>query len=135
MASSLQFELLAPDRRLAQCEASQVELPGAEGDFTVLPDHMPLVSSLRPGIVRVRASGDENTEFVVTGGYVEISADSAIVLAEQAVERAHVTKEMLEQFTESAERDAAGREGPEKDLADKYLSDMVALERAIGAQA
>lgn len=135
MASSLKFELLAPDRRLAQCEAIQVELPGAEGDFTVLPDHMPLVSSLRPGIVRVRDSRDENSEFVVTGGYVEVSADAAIVLAEQAVERAHVTREMLERFIELAARDAEGREGPEKDLADKYLSDMAALERAIGAQA
>ena len=133
MADSMQFELLAPDRRLAQCEASQVELPGAEGDFTALPDHMPLVSELRPGIVRVCDSRGENSEFVVTGGYVEISANSAIVLAERAVERTRATGEVLMQYVESAERDAEGREGPEKDRADKYLSDMVALEQAIGS--
>ena len=133
MANSLQFEILAPNRRLARCEASQVELPGAEGDFTALPDHMPLVSALRPGIVRVRESRDETSEFVVTGGYVEISAESATVLAEFAVERTHATKEMLAQHVESAERDAEDRDGPEKDQADKYLSDMVALARAIGS--
>ena len=133
MADTLQFDLLAPDQGLASCPASQVDLPGAEGDFAVLPNHMPLVAALRPGVVRVQGPGGETSEFVVTGGYVEVSAETTMVLAAEAFERSSVTGQALQQFVDAARSDAEGCEGLQKDRADKHLNDLIALEQALGA--
>ena len=53
MADTLQFDLVSPERSLASLEASEVQIPGAEGDFTALPDHAPVITTLRPGVLRV----------------------------------------------------------------------------------
>ena len=47
----MQFDLVSPERKLASFEASEVLIPGAEGDMTAMPDHMPVITTLRPGIV------------------------------------------------------------------------------------
>lgn len=132
MADSMDFELLTPDRRLVQCAVEEVEVPGTEGDFTALPGHMPLITALRPGTLRIRTDGGESREFVLSGGYVEISASSATVLAEQAVGKAEVTRERLDARVSDAQQGAEGKIGVEKDRADKYLNDMLALSRSSG---
>jgi F-type H+-transporting ATPase subunit epsilon len=64
-------------------EADQVDLPGAEGDLGVLAGHAPIVTALRPGIIRVIAHGRDD-RFVVLGGVAEFSASSLNVLADSA---------------------------------------------------
>ena len=56
MAETLQFELVSPERRLASVAATEVRIPGAEGDFTAMPGHAPFMTTLRPGLVLVRAA-------------------------------------------------------------------------------
>ena len=56
MAYKLAFELVAPERLLASIEADMVVIPGADGDFGVLPLHAPLMSLLRPGVIAVRTN-------------------------------------------------------------------------------
>ena len=82
MAKEIQFDLVSPERRLASFEASEVLVPGSEGDMTAMPDHMPLITTLRPGIVRAKGSGGDQ-EFVVSGGFAEITATSLSILAER----------------------------------------------------
>lgn len=128
--ATIQFDLVSPERKLASLEASEIEIPGAEGDFTAMADHSPVLTTLRPGILRVKA-GSDVSEYVVTGGFVEISGEAASVLAEQAVPKADVTAEMIDTMVADAEAAAAGKEGPEKDLADKRVADTLALKDAI----
>ena len=128
----MQFDLVSPERMLASVEASAIDLPGSEGDMTVMPDHALVMSSLRPGVVRVQASDGSSLEFVVTGGFVEVKADSATVLAETAMARDQVDREVLETALRQAEGSAEGRTGGEKDIADKRIADLKALQSALG---
>jgi len=61
----------------------QVDVPGAEGDFGVLAEHAPMVTTLRPGILTVHGAGGEQ-RIVVLGGFAEVSVDGLTVLAHVA---------------------------------------------------
>ncbi len=125
MADTLQFDLVSPERMLASFEASEVLLPGSEGDMTAMPDHAPTITTLRPGFLRV-VGADGTKEFLVTGGFAEITASSASVLAEQAVPRDEVTREMLEEMHAQATK-AHEEATPEKvDMAAKIVADFAA---------
>lgn len=131
MADTMQFDLVSPERRLASGQATAVRIPGADGDLTAMPDHAPVITTLRPGILSVDMDG-ETKEFAVTGGFAEISAEGASILAEEALPRGEVTSEFLNERIAKAQaaRDAA--EGTAVDAATKLLADMVALGSEIG---
>jgi len=104
MADTMQFDLVSPERKLASIAAESVSIPGSEGEMVAMPGHAPVVTTLRPGYVSV-VSGGETTDYLVTGGFAEVSADGVSVLAENAMPKAEVTKEILEAFHRIAEED------------------------------
>ncbi|MEL7117439.1 MAG: F0F1 ATP synthase subunit epsilon [Pseudomonadota bacterium] len=120
---AMQFDLVSPERKLASFEASEVQIPGAEGDMTAMPDHMPVITTLRPGIVRAKGTDGEQ-EFVVSGGFAEITATSTSVLAEQAVARGDVTADFMDSLTTEG--------GPDSDAAAKQAADLAALRAELG---
>ncbi len=76
----MQVDILTPDKVLFSGEATSVKLPGSSGQFEVLNNHAPLVSSLNAGNIRVRsAEGDQN--FAIKGGVVEVTKNKIVVLA------------------------------------------------------
>ena len=105
MADTMQFDLVSPERKLASMQAESVSIPGSEGDMVAMPNHAPVVTTLRPGYVSVVAGG-ETTDYLVTGGFAEVSAEGISVLAEEAMPKGEVTKEVLEEFHRLAEEDA-----------------------------
>ena len=94
MADTVQFDLVSPERLLASTQAKEVQIPGAEGDMTAMPDHAPLITTLRPGVLKVSGS-DGDASYVVTGGFAEINASSISVLAERAIPQSEVTQEQF----------------------------------------
>ncbi len=128
--ATLQFDLVSPERKLASAEADEIQIPGSEGDFTAMADHAPVITTLRPGVLRV-ITGNDVTEYVVTGGFVEISGTSASVLAEQAMPKSEVSADVVNEMIAAAEAAVQGLEGAEKDMADKRLADTKALLDAI----
>jgi len=81
--ANFRFELVSPQKLLFSGEVQQVDVPGAEGDFGVLADHAPMVTTLRPGILTVHASGGTQ-RIVVLGGFAEVSKEGLTVLADVA---------------------------------------------------
>jgi len=81
--ASFHFDLVSPEKLLFSGDVEQVDVPGAEGDFGVLAGHAPNVTTLRPGILTVRAAGGEQ-KIVVLGGFAEVSAAGLTVLADVA---------------------------------------------------
>ena len=79
----LHFELVSPEKLVFSGEVEQVDVPGAEGDFGVLAGHAPMVTTLRPGVLTVKAAGGEQ-KIVVLGGFAEVSAKGLTVLADTA---------------------------------------------------
>ena len=91
MADSLNFDLVSPERSLASFEATSVQIPGSEGDMTAMANHEPVLTTLRPGILSVSAAGGVS-EYVVTGGFAEVTAQGVTVIAERAMAKADVTQ-------------------------------------------
>lgn len=137
MANTVQFDLVSPERLLTSVQAREVQIPGVEGDLTALADHSPLITTLRPGLVRVITDKGED-EYIVTGGFAEINGDSVSVLAEQAIHRTDLTQEhFLTMIEEANARLAKARESvvSEPGLVDdaaKLLADMVAMGEHVG---
>ena len=140
MADTVQFDLVSPERLLASVAATQVQIPAAEGDMTALPDHSPLITTLRPGVLRV-SGADGDKEYVVTGGFAEINTDSISVLAERAIPREEITQEAFKALVDEATdklaraQEAYQNEPGPVDEAAKLLSDMVAMGDEIGLSA
>jgi F-type H+-transporting ATPase subunit epsilon len=137
MADTVQFDLVSPERLLTSVQAQEVRIPGAEGDMTAMADHSPLITTLRPGILKV-VSAEGEADYVVTGGFAEINADGISVLAEKAIAREDMTQEQFKALVDEAtEKLAKAQEvyvnepGP-VDEAAKLLSDMVAMGDQMG---
>lgn len=131
MAEMMQFDLVSPERMLASFEASEIEIPGAEGDFTAMADHAALVTTMRPGVLKAKGAS-QTSEYVVTGGFVEVSATATSVLAENAVPRADMDRAALDDMIADAEKTAAEAAVEAKDAADKRLADTRALGDLLG---
>jgi len=135
MADTMQFDLVSPERRLAAGEATEVLIPGDEGDMVAMPDHSPVITTLRPGLVRAVIDGQAQV-FLVTGGFAEINADSASVLAEHAMPRDEVTQEAVDQLVAAARKEVEGStDRRETDLLNKRLGDLAAAAGALGLSA
>jgi len=93
--ANLQFDLVSPERLLASVEATEVQIPGADGDMTAMAGHAPTITTLRPGVLSVSHAGGTD-EYVVSGGFAEITASGCSVLAEQALPRAEVTQDVFD---------------------------------------
>ena len=85
MAEKVEFELVSPERLLVSEPVDMVVVPGAEGDFGVLPRHAPLISTLRPGVIRIFEGRTVKNRIFVAGGFAEVTAERCTVLAEEAL--------------------------------------------------
>ncbi|WP_270726760.1 F0F1 ATP synthase subunit epsilon [Shimia sp. Alg240-R146] len=126
MATEMQFDLVSPERSLASLQATSVQIPGADGDLTAMPGHAPLLTSLRPGVVRVQTADGEK-DFVVTRGFAEVAPESISVIAEFAHVGEDVTKADLEDVLVGARKAVEDASAEDKDAAEKFLSDLEQL--------
>ena len=85
MAEKVEFELVSPERLLVSEPVDMVVVPGADGDFGVLPRHAPLISTLRPGVIRIFEGRTVKNRIFVAGGFAEVTAERCTVLAEEAL--------------------------------------------------
>jgi F-type H+-transporting ATPase subunit epsilon len=106
MADKIAFDLVSPERLLLSDEAEMVTVPGSEGDFGVLAGHMPLISTLRPGVIEIKAgSASGNSRFFVLGGFTEASPAKLTILAEEAIPMDQIDAALLEQRIRNSEED------------------------------
>jgi F-type H+-transporting ATPase subunit epsilon len=136
MAETMQFDLVSPERSLVSTSVTSVQIPGADGDMTAMPNHAPLITTLRPGILSVMTQKGTD-DYVVTGGFAEIG-DGLTILAESAMSKADLDQatfdrlhaEAVEVAGTAKTSDIAGA----VDEAAKLLSDLNALAAAAGLQ-
>ena len=137
MADTMHFNLVSPERGLMAAEVKSVQIPGADGDMTAMPDHAPVITTLRPGVLKVEtASGTE--EFVVTGGFAEMG-NGLSVLAERALPRADVDQSIYDSMVDEAQaaynQTKSTAEGGMADDAAKLLADTIAIAAELGLSA
>ncbi|MDO8598846.1 MAG: ATP synthase F1 subunit epsilon [bacterium] len=81
----LQLSIITPERTVYDGEVDQVTLPTTEGELTILPHHIPLVSTIAPGELRVRQGG-KDVPMVIAGGFLEVLPGNRIaILADDAL--------------------------------------------------
>lgn len=97
MAEKVEFELVSPERLLVSEPVDMVVVPGAEGDFGVLPRHAPLISTLRPGVIRIFEGRTVKNRIFVAGGFAEVTAERCTVLAEEALPVADIDTAKIDQ--------------------------------------
>ena len=126
MADTMQFDLVSPERKLASAQVTEVRVPGADGDLTVMAGHAPLIATLRPGILVV--VGPNGTEdYAVTGGFVQVEATGVTVLVERGLPKAEMTAEIHAEMVAAAKKVVEEAHPSVADAAAKMLADMEAL--------
>ena len=83
--NKLQLSIVTPERLVLDEDVDQVNVPGVEGDLGILSDHAPILTTMRPGRFSYELLGEkgrETTHMVVSGGYLEVTDNRIIVLAE-----------------------------------------------------
>lgn len=122
----IRVEIVSQDRMVYQGDADIVIVPGEMGEMGILPNHAPLLSTLKFGILKVRVKGEEEV-FAVAGGIVEVQPDLITVLADAAENVAEIDIARAEAARRRAEEIL--KEGPPPDT-DSYLAMEAALRRS-----
>ncbi|MEN8723352.1 MAG: F0F1 ATP synthase subunit epsilon [Alphaproteobacteria bacterium] len=107
MTNNLQFDLVSPERQLLSETVEMVVVPGMEGDFGVLVDHAPFISTLRPGVLVVTREGGAEERIFVRGGFADVTPSGLTVLAEDAVAVSDIDRADLDQRIKDASEDVA----------------------------
>lgn len=82
--NTIKFEIVTPERVVLQTEITQVSVPTRQGEITVLPNHIPLIASLQPGVIQIRKIDNSEDVMSVSGGFIEVSKDKVVILADTA---------------------------------------------------
>ncbi len=104
MADTVEFEMVIPENLLFSEKVELVVVPGAEGDFGVLPGHSPFISTLRPGVISIYENNLVNQRIFVTGGFAEVTPDRCTVLADEAIDLNSAERSELELRVEEARK-------------------------------
>ena len=112
MAKTIHVDIVSAEQAIFSGEAERVIAPGEAGELGILPEHMPLLTRIKPGIVRVQPVGGGEEEVIyVSGGMMEVQPDRVTVLADTSV-RAHDLDEAKAMEAERLAKEAlANRSG------------------------
>lgn len=106
--ASFHFELVAPEKLVYSGEAEAVIVPGTEGEFTVLKDHAPLISTLKPGVLVIEETAGAKQRLYVRGGFAEIAPSGLTILADQVRPLEEVSAATFDAEIEGFEEEVAG---------------------------
>ena len=105
MADTFQFELVAPEKLIYSDDIEFVVVPGAEGDFGVLPGHALLLSTVRPGIIEIFENDKPKERFFVGGGFAEVTPERCTILSTEAGNLDDIDESTARQRLDTAEHD------------------------------
>jgi len=111
----LRLEIVTPEKKVVDETVDAVTVPGANGEIGILPNHAPLISTLKPGILSYTRGGATD-RLVVSGGFIEVSADKVSVLADVAETAAEIDVEAARAEREATEKVLGAWSGSEADF-------------------
>ena len=131
--AAFHFELVSPEKLLFSGEVESVVVPGTEGAFTVLKDHAPVMTTLKPGLVEVAQSGGKPARHFVRGGFADVSANGLTILAEQAIPVEELDANRIAAAIKNAEEDVVDAKNDEaRRVAEEKLAQLGELKTVLG---
>ena len=134
MAEAFKFELVSPERLLVSEEVEYVIIPGTDGEMTVMARHAPVMTTIKPGVVTVKAASGAEARYVVFGGFADILPEGCTLLAESAVAVKDIDRtDLARRIGEAREDVADARDEIARTKAEQYLAHLSTLESALAA--
>ncbi len=128
MADSFNFELVSPERLLLSAAVTEVVLPGSEGEMTIMANHAPTMTTIRPGVLTVKEASGQTQTFVVFGGFADILPSGCTLLAESALAVSDLKKDALAKRVDLAKADLESAKSDEaKTRIAQLISDLGSL--------
>jgi len=132
MAQCLKFELVSPERLLHSGDMQEIMVPGSEGDFVVLPNHAPVLTTLKPGVITFKDEQGVESRVFVRGGFAEVGNEGLIILAETAIPMEELDAARLTQEIKNAQEDVADANTDEtRATAQQVLDHLQQLQAAL----
>lgn len=128
MADNFDFELVSPERLLVSEKVSEVVIPATEGEMTVMANHAPTMTTIKPGVVSVKFASGQSQKYVVFGGFADILPTGCTLLAESAVAMSEINRETLMKRIEAARAELESADSHEhKTRLEQYLMELTHL--------
>ena len=131
MTNKLTFELISPISLMVSETVDMVVVPGADGDFGVLSGHIPVLSTLRPGIVDIHNEGAISKSLFIEGGFAEVTHERCTVLATSARDVEDISEKEVDTRLASAVEHFSAVEGDNNAAAPRELAVANAMAYAL----
>ena len=132
MAQAFKFELVSPERLLVSEDVESVVIPGAEGEMTVMAQHAPVMTTIKPGVVTVNPVSGSQERYVVFGGFADILPSGCTLLAESATAVKDLDRADIARRIKEAKEDVSDAKNDEaRSKAEQFLHQLTTLEGAI----
>ena len=132
MAEAFKFELVSPERLLVSEQVKSVVIPGAEGEMTVMANHAPVMTTIKPGVVTVKPASGAEERYVVFGGFADIVPTGCTLLAESATAVKDIDRADIARRIQAAREDLNdAKDDASRSKAEQFLHQLTTLEGAI----
>jgi len=113
--SSLTIDVVSAENEIYSGEATFVSLPGEQGDLGIYPNHAPLITKIKPGVVTIKKDGSDDDETIfVAGGILEVQPQSITVLADTAIRAEDLDEDRLLEAQKKAQEELSKLENTEQ---------------------
>ena len=109
-------EIISPDRSIIKTETNEVVIPSYEGEMGILKDHIPLITFLRPGLIKI--SGEKDIKYFVEEGVVEFSDNNLLILTSTAKDLKEMDNDLINNIISNEEKNLNSDQSSDKK---KYL--------------
>jgi F-type H+-transporting ATPase subunit epsilon len=132
MAQSFKFELVSPERLLISAQVEAVVIPATEGELTVMANHAPVMTTIKPGVVSITMAGGKVDRYVVFGGFADILPEGCTLLAESAIHVDEIDRADIARRIQEAREDLDDAvDHHARTKAEEYLGQLTTLQGAI----
>ncbi len=116
MSEKFTVEIISPEKSILNTEANEVILPSYEGEMGILRDHIPLITFLRPGLIKVKNENEKN--FFIEEGTVEFKNNNLLILTSTAKAVSSIDQNYVDTLIKESEKIISSSESSDKE---KYL--------------
>lgn len=135
MASAFHLQIISPAKIVMDAHVPSAEIPGAEGEFGVLPGHAAFFSMLRPGVIDVTMSDGIRRRFFAATGYADVTPDKCTVISDHIQDLSEISPSEVQEALIAAKTALAAADSlAEREQAMRVLASTEALASAVNAQ-